>query len=253
MFVFLPCRCSPSGIPFLVGMVAPLVVFSILAMIVFAVVGVLIVSDKLPRKETRSKALRDLLIAVFFVTGWGVTLGKAYTSGTITVVLAAAFVAFGAPLGLYMFVMSIFASRTTRNVWKRWLCRLICRKYHEEDLEEEITTNMSKLSKTPSMRYKTQKPPLGLQPLQYKLPDLKSPSPTSPTNISDNLNTSTSSVAEPGVTHSRESSASKSVEGSVDMPVADTSRSEAPSVPYKHPSLASNDIDPPDPNEETAL
>lgn len=231
--------------------------FSILAVILLATVGLLIVLGKLPKEETRSKALREVLMSALFVTGWGVALAKANASGNAAVVLAATFMVVGAPLGLYMFIACILGSRTTRNVWKRWAYRLVCRKYEDDYLEEEdVSTNMSRLSKTPSLTYKSHKPPLRLPPLEYKMPNLKSPSPTSPispTPTAETLNTSSSSVAEHGVDRSRASSVSKSIEGSVDMPVADESQPEVPSVPYKHPSITSNDIDPPDPNEETAL
>ena len=242
-------------------MVGPLGVFSILAVVLFAIVGVLVVLGKLPKQETRSKALREVMMAALFVTGWGVALAKTNASGNAAVVLAATFMVVGAPLGLYMFIACILGSRITRNVWKSWAYRLVCRKYEDDYLEEEdVSTNMSRLSKTPSLTYKSQKPPLSLPPLQYKMPNLKSPSPPtctspiSPTPTAETLNTSSSSMAEHGVDHSRASSVSKSVEGSVDMPVADESQPEVPSVPYKHhPSITSNDIDPPDPNEETAL
>ena len=237
-------------------MVAPLAVFAIMAVVIFAVVGLLMALDKLPKEETRSKVLRDFFITALFVVGWGMALGEMNTSGNVAIALAAIFVVFGAPLGIYIFIVSIISSRTTRKVWIRCFYRMICREYHDKDLEKHISTNMSRLTKKPSLTYKTAKPPIGLNVLQYRMPDLKSPSPaspTSPSNTAGTLNTSSSSIAEQAANHSRASSTSKSAEGSVDMPVAEASHTKVPTAPYKRPSLASNDIDPPDPSEETAL
>lgn len=247
-----PHRCTPSGVPLFAGMVVPLAIFSIIEVILFAVVTLLMVVNKLPRKEIMSKVIRSMLLAVLFVTGWGIALGKANAEGTVAVALEATFMVFGAPLGLYIFVLYLLSSRTARMVWKVWCYRVTCREYHHKDIDKQTSTMLRKNSKKLSISYKPKKPELDLHPLQYTMPDLKSPSPASPVHTADTLNTD-SNVDQEDVTHSTGSSTSKSAEESVDMPVADMSQSEVSKLPYIHPNLSSSDIDPPDPNEETAL
>ena len=255
-FIFLIIHsCRPDGLLFYISLAIPFALTVIAIFIMNSIIIIILLKQRLLTKSERTpQPFRSILLTLLFTLGWAFGLATSFATDTYAIIFECLFLLFGALLGIYIFLIYCVMSNMVRTkVWKQWFYKATCRDYEEHDpsnMENDTPINQKKLNDK-------LKPVLEFTEIHY------GPSADfhSPTEFPENGMTTTQMdmdideiiLTEQTITSDSVSSHSDSSHNSRDLPVAKYEFERSTEILNKEYRFDSSSLDPPDPNEETAL
>lgn len=219
--------CRPTDFPFYLGIVVPFTITMLCNWIMLLTIAI-VLRRKLNRSQAWIHYIQSCLLSISFAVGWTFGLILTGLSGGVIDIIGACFILTGAPLGLYIIIIYCLVSPVVRHAWKEWYYDLRGIHYKEYD-----PTNMPGHQKDQEVKILPSAYGRKAQPFQLTGDVIHNPS------VSLGL------PELPMHTYSKAPELSQSFTTiNEDSTLDDLQATQG---------LSPDDIDPPDPSEETAL